>query len=81
MSYSTLLKFSSHELMDCKFQIMQLTSQVDNIIGTLAQSNPKCTKRGIIYSLFNFLFGNSNSAKETNAIKNNMAILEEIKIS
>ena len=48
----TELKFN--ELAGCKFQVMQLTSQVDNIFTTLDQSNPKCTKRGIIYSLFNF---------------------------
>ena len=34
-------------------------------------------KKGIIHSLFNFLFGNPNSPEEINAIKNNMAILEE----
>ena len=62
--------------MDCKVQIMQLTKQVDNIFATLDQSKPKCTKRGIIHFLFNFLFGNSSSAKEINAIKN-MAILKE----
>ena len=77
LSYSSLLKLSSDKLVDCKFQITQLTSQVDNIFATLNQSNPKCTKRGIIYSLFNFIFGNSNSAKEIRAIKNNMAILKE----
>ena len=64
-------------LSDCKVQIMQLTKQVDNIFATLGQSNPKHTKRGIIHSLFNFLFGNPNSAKEIKAIKNNMAILKE----
>ena len=56
---------------------MQLTSQVDNIFITLNWSNPKHTKRGIIHSLFNFLFGNSNSAIEIEAIKNNMAKLKE----
>ena len=34
-------------------------------------------KRGIINSLFHFLFGNSNSAEEIKAIKNNMAIKEQ----
>ena len=62
--------------MDCKSQIMQLTSQVDNIFATLGQWDPKCTKRGIIHFLSIFLLGNSNSAKEINAIKNNMAILK-----
>ena len=52
-------------------------NQVDCIFTFLDQSNPKCTKRGLSHSLFNFLFGNSNSAKEINAIKNNMAILKE----
>ena len=65
------------ELADCKFQIMQLTKQVDNIFTTLDLSNPKHTKRGIIHFLFNILFGKSNSAKEIKAIKNNMAILKE----
>ena len=54
---------------------MQLINQVDNIFTTLDQSNPICTKRGIVHSHFNFLFGNSNSAKEMKTIKNNMAIL------
>ena len=56
---------------------MQLTSQVDNIFTTLYQSKPKCTKRDIIHSLFNFLFRNSNSVEETKASKNNMAILKQ----
>ena len=38
---------------------------------------PKCAKISIIHSLFNFLFGDTNSAEEINTIKNNMAILEE----
>ena len=59
------------------FKSLQLTSQLDNIFATLHLSNPKCTKRCIIHSLFNFLFGNSNHAKEIEAIKNNMAILKE----
>ena len=63
--------------MDCKFQIMQWTSQVNNIFSTLDQTNQKCTKRGIIHSLFNFLFGDTNSAEEIDAIKNIIAILEE----
>ena len=56
---------------------MQLTKQVSNIFAILNQSNPKCTKKGIINYLFNFLFGNSNSAEEIKVIKNNMAILKE----
>ena len=40
---------------DYKFQITQLTSQVDNIFATLDQSNLQHTKWGIIHSLFNFL--------------------------
>ena len=56
---------------------MQLTTQVDNIFATLDKLNPDCTKRGIIHSLFNFIFGNSNSGKKREAIKNNMAILKE----
>ena len=63
--------------MDCKFQITQLTSQVNNIFATLDQTNPKHTKRCIIHSLFNFLLGDSNSAEEFNVIKNNMTILKE----
>ena len=77
LSYSALLELCSDKFLDCKSQIMELTSQVDNIFANLDQSDPKCTKRGIIHSLFNFLFENSNSAKEINAIKNNMAILKE----
>ena len=68
-----LLKLFSHELADCKFQITQLTSQMDNIFATLDQTDPKHSKRGIIHSLF----GDANSAEEINAIKNSMAILEE----
>ena len=65
------------KLADCKVQIMQLTKQVDNIFTSLDQSNPKCTKRGIIHSLLKFLFENSNSVKEINVIKNNMAMLKQ----
>ena len=56
---------------------MQLASQINNIFATLDKTGPKHTNRGIIHSLFNFLFGDPNSAKEINAIKNNMAIPEE----
>ena len=77
LSYSALLNSSFEEPADCKIQIMQLTGQVDNIFTTFDQSNPKCTKRGVIHSLFNFLLQNSNSTKEIAAIKNNMAILKD----
>ena len=50
---------------------------MNNIFVTLDQTGPKCANRGIIHSLFNFAFGDSNSPEEINAIKNNMAILEE----
>ena len=75
--YLALLDSSFEELADCKVQNMQLTKQEDNIFATIHQSNPKCTKRGIIHSLFNFLLGNSNSANEIKAIKNNMVILQQ----
>ena len=77
LTYLALLKLCSDELPDCKFHILQLTNQVNNIFATLDQTNPKCTKWGIIHSLFNLLFGGSNSTEEIYAIKNNMAILEE----
>ena len=60
MSYSVLFNSSFEELVYCEIQIMQ----VDTIFTTLDQSNPKHTKRGIIHSLFNFLFRNLNSAEE-----------------
>ena len=68
LSYLALPKLCFHKLTDCKFQIMQLTGQVDDIFVTLDQPNPECTKRCIIHSLFNFLFGNLNSANEINTI-------------
>ena len=77
LTYLALLKLCSDEPADCKSQITQLTSQINNIFATLDQTGPVHTKRGIIHSLFDFLFGNPNSAAEINAIKNNMAILEE----
>ena len=77
LTYLALLKLCTDEFTDDKFQIMHLTSQVDNIFVTLDQTNTKHTKRGTIHSLFNFFFGHLNSAEEINAIKNNMAILEE----
>ena len=81
MSYWALLNSSFEELEDCKVHIIQLTKQVDNIFATLDQSNPKCTKRGITHSLFNFLFGNANSSKEIKAIKSNIVKLQKIEIS
>ena len=75
--YSALLILCTDELTDHKSQITQLTSQVNHIFATLDQTNTKCAKRGIMYSLFDFLFGNPNSSAEINFIKNNMAILEE----
>ena len=77
LSYSGLLKLCSDKLLNCKFQIMHLTSQVDNIFATLDQPNLKCTKRGLIPSLFNFLFRISNCAEEIHAIQNNMAIFKK----
>ena len=56
LTYLALLKLCSDELTDCKLEITQLTSQINNIIPTLDQSGPKHTKRGIIHSSFNFLF-------------------------
>ena len=76
-SYLALLQLFANKHADCKFQIRHLTSQRDNILTTLDQSNPKCTIKGIIHSLLNFLFGNSNSAKEIETITDNMVILKE----
>ena len=76
LTYLALFKLCSHELADCRFHIMQLTSQVVSILAILDQTGPKHAKRGIIHSLFNFLVGDPNSAGEINAVKNNMAILE-----
>ena len=42
----------------------------------LDHSKHNQTKRGIIHSLFNFLFCTSSSTKEITAIKNNMEILK-----
>ena len=57
-----------------------MTTQFNDISTTLDQTrdaNPKYTKRGIIHSLFNFLFGDLISSADIESIKNNMAILEE----
>ena len=62
----TQLYLNSDKLVDCKFQITQLTSQVDNIFTTLDQSYPKCSIRGIIHSLFNFYFETQIVPKNVN---------------
>ena len=49
-----LFKLCTDNLMDCKSQIAQLTTQVNHIFTTLGENSPKCTKRGIIHSLFIF---------------------------
>ena len=76
LMYSALLKLCTDDLIDCKSQINQLTTQFNHILTTLDQTkdNPKCTKRGMIHSLFNFLFGNVNCSADIESIKNNMVI-------
>ena len=74
--YSASLTLYSDEISDCKLQIAELNSQVNNIFSTLAQSKHNHAKRGIIHSLFNFLFGTSSSVDERTAIKTNMEILK-----
>ena len=64
-------------LKDCKSQMTQLTTQVNHIFANLDHTSPKHAKRGVIYSLFNFLFVDPNSLAEIHSVKNNMAILEE----
>ena len=51
----------SDKLTDCKSQITQLTTKINHIFATIDQISPKHVKRGIIHSLFNFLFGNPYS--------------------
>ena len=77
LTYAALLKLCTDELTDCKSQITQWTTQINNIFSTLDQTGPKHANRYIIHSLFNFLFGDVNSSAEIKAIKNNMAILKE----
>ena len=77
LTYLTLLKLCTDELTDCKSQITQLITQINNSFATLDQTGLKYAKRGIIHSLFNFLFGNPNSSAEVNAIKNQMVVLKE----
>ena len=43
----------------------------------MKDTNPKLNKRGIINSLFDFLFSDLDSSADIEAIKNNMAILQE----
>ena len=53
-----------------------INMQLNNIFTTLNDSKHNQTKRGIIHSLFNLLFGTSSSIEEITAIKNNMEILK-----
>ena len=75
LTYFALLKLCTDELTDCKSQIKQLSTQINNIFATLEQTGPKYTKRGIIHSI-QFLVFDPNSSAEIKAIKTNMAILE-----
>ena len=74
LSYSALLTLCSDKVLDCKLQITDLNIQLNNIFSTINHSKHNCTKKGIIHSLFNFLFSTSSSAEEISAIKNNMEI-------
>ena len=76
LTYSGLLKLCSDQLMDCTFQIRQLTSQRNNIFATLGLAAPKHAKRDIIHSLFNFLFDDQKVQKKL-MLSKNMSILEE----
>ena len=52
LMYSTLQTLCKDELIDCKFQINQLTTQVNCILTILHQKKdikPKCTKCSIIH--------------------------------
>ena len=66
----------SDEILDCKLQITDLNIQLNNIFTTLDHLKHNHAKRGIIHSIFNFLFGTSSSVEEMTAIKNNMEILK-----
>ena len=68
-TYSALLRLYTDELTDCKSQMTQLTTQVSHIFATLDQTKPKHAKRGIMHSLFNFLFGDPNSLADINSVK------------
>ena len=44
LTYLALLKLCSDELADCKFQITQLTSQINDIFATLDQTGQNAPK-------------------------------------
>ena len=46
LSYSASLKLCCDELVDYKLHIMQLTTQISNILATPDQTGPKHAKRG-----------------------------------
>ena len=69
LTYLALLNLCTDELMDCKLQIEQLTTQINTIFATLDQTGPKCATRGVMHFLFIFLFDNLNSSAEINTIK------------
>ena len=75
LTYTSLLTSCSNELHYCKCQIIDLHTQLHDIVNTLNQSNHSHIKCGIKHSLFNFLFGTTSSTEE-NAIKNNMEVLK-----
>ena len=49
--------------------------QINSMIVNIKLS--KCAKRGIIHSLFNFLFGSLNSLADIESVKNSMVILQK----
>ena len=67
--YSALFNLYINKLTDCKYQVIQLITQVNHIFTALDQINPKHAKRGIIHSLLNFLFGHLNSLAYIESIK------------
>ena len=77
LTYSALLKLCTDELTDCKSKLPSWLLMLITFSLPYIKPAQKCTKRGIIHSLFNFLFGNQNKLADINSIKNNMAILEE----
>ena len=80
LTYSAHLKLCTDEFADCKSQINQLTTKANWILTTLDQTkdtNPKHNKRGVIHSIFNFLFGDTNGSADIEAIKDNMTMLQE----
>ena len=46
-----LLKLCTDELMDCKLQIIELTTQINKIFSTKSETDPKHAKSGIIHSI------------------------------